>query len=511
MIAKYTSRITTVAIKNDFHIMVNYSSGHCFGIAPKFPFILFQDRKVSPNRSQSYKKLLHLHTMNQTNSPKSSFVLAATSSGCGKTTCTLGLLRGLRQKGYTVQPFKCGPDYIDTQHHAIAAGTPSINLDTFFSSPGHLVDCYQQIPSDNHTIQIIEGAMGLFDGYKRWKGSAADVAMTLDVPVILIVDAQSVAYSVAPLLYGYAHFNPQVRVAGVIFNKVASENHYNYLVDAASDAGVPCLGYIARSQSIAMPSRHLGLTLDDEFMLDEYANKAANLVMNHLDIDKLLAVTAAHPKTYPTRKPHLESQPNHTDPIRIAVAHDKAFNFIYPVNIKQLEKLGQITYFSPITDKVLPPCDLLYLPGGYPEFYLSELSTNNTMLTSIKTHAESGGKIWAECGGMMYLCASIIDQDGRHYPMVNIFPQQATMQDMKLRLGYRQFTCNNQNWRGHEFHYSRLINQDNMGPFTCITHQETATSRKVNAPIFRYKQVLASYTHLYWGEQNLLSLFKDLC
>ncbi len=451
--------------------------------------------------------------MLQNKSSKSAFVIAATSSGCGKTTCTIGLLRGLSQRGYTVQPYKCGPDYIDTQHHAIAAGRPSINLDRFFSSPGHLMDCYNyhdEHQGNNHTVQIVEGAMGLFDGYNRWEGSAADTAITLNLPVVLIVNAQSVAYSVAPLLYGYAQFNPKVRIAGVIFNKVASASHYAYLKDAATDAQVPCLGYIKRSQSIEMPSRHLGLTLDDEYMLDSYANAAADLVMENIDLEKLLAVTACSKKTATLGQ--TKKTTTHTEsPLRIAVAKDKAFNFIYPINIQQLEQLGEVIFFSPIADKEVPACDLLYLPGGYPEFYLKELSANTTMLRSIKAHAEAGRKIWAECGGMMYLCESITDATGSSFPMVNIFPQSATMQDMKLRLGYRQFTLGDTNWRGHEFHYSHLLEADSMSSYTYLSFQQSATGRKVQAPIFRYKQVLASYTHLYWGEKNLLTLFDALC
>ena len=208
---------------------------------------------------------------------RSQLLIGAASSGSGKTTFTLGLLRALARKGLVVQPFKCGPDYIDTRHHQMAAGRASVNLDRFMMSEKHIEEVYRRyaFPAD---IAITEGVMGLFDGYDGMQGSSAEVASALDIPVVLIVNAKSTAYSVAPLLYGFKHFYPKVRVIGAVFNFVASENHYYYLKQACADAGVEALGYLPKQEDITIPSRHLGLSLDSDFCFEAFADRIADLV-----------------------------------------------------------------------------------------------------------------------------------------------------------------------------------------------------------------------------------------
>ena len=220
---------------------------------------------------------------------KHRFLLAAASSGCGKTTLTMGLLRALRDRGLKVQPFKCGPDYIDTLLHRMASGKESVNLDTFLSSEKHVRELFCTYGSEAD-VCVIEGAMGLFDGYDKSRGSNAEIARILDVPVVLVVNAKSVAYSVAPLLYGFKHFDPQLHLGGVVFNQVASEHHYELLCQAAQDAGVDCLGYLPRNGQLTIPSRHLGLTIQELDQVETLLQLASREVEQHVNLEKLLSL-----------------------------------------------------------------------------------------------------------------------------------------------------------------------------------------------------------------------------
>lgn len=211
------------------------------------------------------------------------FLIGAATSNSGKTTFTMGLLRTLRDKGLRVQPYKCGPDYIDTMFHELAAGNESVNIDTFMGSEEHAKDLFDRYGSEAD-VRIVEGVMGLFDGYDKWHGSSAEIAMLLDIPVVLVVNAKSVAYSVAPLIYGFKHFNPKLRLAGVVFNMVASENHYAFLRTACEDAGVKCLGYLPRNEKLIIPGRHLGLTISAQQEMEELIALAAQEVEKHVDL-----------------------------------------------------------------------------------------------------------------------------------------------------------------------------------------------------------------------------------
>lgn len=424
----------------------------------------------------------------------SQFLIGAASSGSGKTTFTLGLLRALRNRGLNVCPFKCGPDYLDTKHHAAAAGHPSYNLDLFMSSAGHIRTVYAR-ESRTADVSIVEGVMGLFDGYDNMTGSSAEVANILHLPVILIINARSTAYTVAAILYGFKHFRPEIPIAGAIFNFTGSASHYAYLKSACKDAGVTPLGYLPHCPDIEIPSRHLGLNIDQDFCFDDFAEGIARQIEQTVDIDTLLAITSA-----PKATGQAEGTTHYPQNLRISVACDEAFNFIYPENIHNLEKLGKVTYFSPLHDSMLPPTDFLYLPGGYPELHLSQLSENTSMLRSIRTYCEENGRALAECGGMMYLCDGIADRQGNFYPMCGFLPQKATMEDMKLKLGYRKVFINGQEFRGHEFHYSHIAEE--AADLTATGKVTNAKGMEVNTSIFRKKQVTASYVHFYRGEEG---------
>ena len=433
---------------------------------------------------------------------KPQILIGAASSGSGKTTFTLGLLRALRNRGIVVQPFKCGPDYIDPQYHSLAAGRDSVNLDEFMCGERHLREVYATYGADAG-VNVVEGVMGLFDGYSRMEGSSAQVAQLLDIPVLLVVNAKSCAYSVAPVIYGYMNFCPGVRIAGVVFNMVGSPGHYATLKDACNDLGVPVLGYLPKNNDIAIPSRHLGLSLDEEFLFGEYADKVAAMVEEYVDVDMLLeiftvpvcGVAADNVAGAPQENAH-----------RIAVARDEAFNFIYRENISSLRRLGKVEFFSPLEDTQLPECDLLYLPGGYPELYLEQLQGNVEMRGQIKDYIENGGKCWAECGGMMYLCRSISDEQGREYEMCGVLGQKTTMVGKRLQMGYRKFSYAGRELRGHEFHYSKVV-PDPGHPLQSIAQLYNAAGNEVATPLYRYRNLIAGYTHLYWGNMNLLELF----
>lgn len=430
----------------------------------------------------------------------SAFLIAAPSSGAGKTTLTLGLLRALHNRGISVQAFKSGPDYIDTKFHELATETPSINLDMFFCEDDEIKNLFQHYAT-NKGAAIIEGVMGLFDGYDRQKGSSASIAKMLNLPVILVVNGKSVAYSMAALLYGYKNFDKDINISGVIFNNVSTESHYNILKDAATSVGLKSLGHLPVNKNIEIPSRHLGLNIDTKYRFEEFANRLATHVENHIDIDLLLESTQkeiAPAKDFHFVKPQ--------SALKIGVAKDEAFNFMYAENVRKLEALGEVVFFSPIQDQQLPEnLTHIYLPGGYPEFFLKELSENTTMREAIHKFASKGGYIWAECGGMLYLCREMIDDKGAAYPLANVLDLQGTLQDMKLKLGYRQFDLNGLPLKGHEFHYSSLLDNDK----TSIAQLNSARNTPVKTKLFRYKNVIAGYTHIYWkSPQDFLKVFE---
>lgn len=434
---------------------------------------------------------------------KPQIMIGAASSGSGKTTFTLGLLRLLKERGLVVQPFKCGPDYIDTQYHSLAAGRDSVNLDTFMCGEEHLGEIYARYGA-GADVNVVEGVMGLFDGYSRIEGSSAQVAQILGIPVLLVINARSCAYSVAPIIYGYMNFCKGVKIAAVVFNMVGSESHYNILKDACEDLGVPVLGYIPKNRDIEIPSRHLGLSLDGEYLFDEFAGKVARVIEKTIDMERLLEIF-----TVPVAE---ETEGNGaagsgaSGNLRIAVARDAAFSFIYKENLYALGKLGRVEFFSPVEDEILPECDLLYLPGGYPELFLQKLEGNAIMRSSIKDYIKGGGKAFAECGGMMYLCNSIADEQGREYEMCSVLGQKATMEGKRLQMGYRRFEYAGRELRGHEFHYSKVVPYPEH-PLQSIAQLYNARGEEVATPLYRYRNLIAGYTHLYFGNINLMELF----
>ena len=428
------------------------------------------------------------------------FLIAAPKSNSGKTIVTLGILRALSLRGFRVQPFKVGPDYIDPQHHRAVAGHSSYNLDRWMASDAHVRHIFT-VHAGRADVVVAEGVMGLFDGACKSEGSSADLAKLLNLPVVLVVDAAAMAYSAAPLLYGFKNFDPALQLAGVIFNCVGSASHYSYLKEAARDVGVRSFGYIPKDERLHIHSRHLGLFLPEEMGEDHPVNIVAAHIGQHVDLEELLEVC-------PLDLPVLAAPPAEEErgKLKIAFARDRAFNFSYQANLDALNQLGEIRFFSPLEDRQLPEADLLWLPGGYPELYAGQLSANQSMKESIRRHAEAGKATIAECGGMMYLGKTITDKAGKAYAMVGIFDLQTTFENMKLHLGYRRVFDREQKqeWRGHEFHYSGLLAAEK--PLDSV-EVFSARNAKVDMSVFRKKNTWGSYFHLYLGEPERMKSF----
>lgn len=429
---------------------------------------------------------------------KPQLLIGALHSGSGKTTFTMGILRALQRQGLQVQPFKCGPDYIDTRFHALAAGRESVNLDTWLASERHVRDLYARYGADADAC-VVEGVMGLFDGYDRMAGSSAAIARLLDIPVVLVVGARSMAYTVAAQLHGMKTFLPGLRLAGVVFNQVSSENHFRFLAQACEDAGLRCFGWLPKVPDLEIPSRHLGLTLAAGQEMERWIDRAADLVTRCLDIPALLEAVCVAAAEAPAEASAASGT------LRIAVARDAAFNFTYRENLSRLSQLGQVRFFSPLAGDPLPEADLVYLPGGYPELFAAELSSRRETMQQLRDYAESGGRILAECGGMIYLSKAIEGVEGGPYPLCGVLPFSATMDGARLHLGYRRLVdAAGREWRGHEFHYSAVTAPDAL---PSVAQQYDARGGAVATPLYRYKNVIAGYTHLYWGETGILNLW----
>ena len=431
---------------------------------------------------------------------KNGMLIAAPMSGSGKTTVARGLMSLLRRRGYRVQPMKCGPDYIDTKFHEAVCGRPSVNLDLFMSSPAH-VSAIAEHYAATADICLIEGMMGLYDGYDRDCGSCYEIARLLDVPVLLVVDARSAAYSMAALLKGFVSFRPDFRLLGVVLNKVGSPRHAQMLREVCADVGVPCLGCLPRNAAIGTQERYLGLDFSDGTMSGfVQLDTIADFMEQHLDLSflELLLKGRSENVANAGEMPYCNRKTGYG---RVAVARSpEAFSFIYQSTLDCLSD-SEVVFFNPEADEPLPEgTDLLYLPGGYPEKHVEQLVKARRTRGSIHEYAAHGGKVIAECGGMMYLCSRILTDEGE-WEMCGVLPYtvSARQADRHLSLGYRRWEMGGREYRGHEFHYSQFIGDK---PSTAVTVWN-ARGEEVDCPIIRIGNVLASYTHWYWGETGM--------
>ena len=436
--------------------------------------------------------------------PQNGFMVAGPASGVGKTTVTLSLMAALRKRGLTVQPFKCGPDFIDGGHHAGICGRASRNLDGWMLS----ADANRRIFFRNalHAdVCVVEGMMGLFDGVdgKSEAGSSAEIAKWLGLPVILAVDASSMARSAAALVRGFESFDPAVKVIGVIFNRVGGAAHYRMLKDAltTSTNAIP-LGYLPRDERIHIPERYLGLiTAGENGLPDSMVSLLGDLAEANIDLDHLLECLTYFPIA-PTAL--AERRSNLTKSIRLGVARDTAFCFYYEDNLDALREAGaEIVEFSPLEDSSPPPAlDALYFGGGYPELFAKKLAENRSMLTLIKRAAEEGLPIYAECGGLMYLAREIVTREGTSFPMAGVLPIVVQMTDRLVNFGYTDVSFTSDcligpaggDARGHSFHSSRLVE---AGPIERVYRTRNSMTGSEEAEGLRVKNVLASYIHIH--------------
>ncbi|CUH40896.1 Cobyrinic acid A,C-diamide synthase [Jannaschia seosinensis] len=385
-------------------------------------------------------------------------ILAAPSSGAGKTTVTLGLLRALRDRGTPVRGAKSGPDYIDPRFHEAASGAPCPNLDAWAMAPETIGGL-----AAGPGLLLIEGAMGLFDGAPPdGRGAGADLARMLSLPVILIVDAARMAQSVAPLVAGFAGHDPDVRVAGVILNRVGSARHEAMLRRACP---LPVLGSVPRDAQLVTPSRHLGLVQAEEHSdLDAFLTHAGRVMADHVDLDALAGHAAPLPDAPPPR----------IDPPaqRIALARDAAFAFAYPHLLDGWHRAGaEIRTFSPLADDPAPAADLVLLPGGYPELHAGRIAANGTFLASLRDRP-----VFGECGGYMVMGDGVVDADGHRHAMAGLLRLETSFAARRLHLGYRRAWAETGPmggcWAAHEFHYATVTREEGAPLFTQVTDAE---------------------------------------
>jgi len=438
-------------------------------------------------------------------------VIAGTSSGVGKTTVTLAILAALRQRGRRVQPFKAGPDFIDPSHHRAATGRPSRNLDGWMLGADLNREVFARAAADAD-LSIIEGMMGLFDGSSPVNevGSTAELAKQLDAPVLLVIDGSAMARSAAAMVSGYVRFDPALRVAGVLFNRVGSDGHYKLLKEAVEqETDVMAVGYLRPDESVTIADRHLGLVTAMEQGGGALYERLAAVAADTIDLDRIEALAGAGGAVM---APPPRAKENRRRTVRIGVAQDQAFYFYYHENLELLEAEGaELVPFSPIRDQALPEdVMMVYLGGGYPELHGAALAENIAMRTAIRAFAERGGAIYAECGGMMYLTEAIRDFHGTSHEMVGLFSAEAVMRKPGLTLGYRTMELarpcilgeSGVTARGHEFHYSGLAPK---GPLTyaCALTDARGDSKGQDGLVSR--NVLALYTHLHFASQPTLA------
>ena len=437
------------------------------------------------------------------------FILAGTGSGCGKTTVTLGLLRVLQQRGMRVQPFKVGPDYLDTAWHTAVTGVESRNLDSFMLPAPTLNALFNQ-QMQAADIAVIEGVMGLYDGYGTDPDycSSAALAKQLGVPVILLVDGKAVSTSIAATVMGFQHFDPALTIAGVIVNRVNSDSHYQLLKHAIEHyCGIPALGYVPVTAGVALPERHLGLVTARESVIDSQSwRDFAGRIAQTLDIDKLLSLSTL-PSLPEGQWPALPAR-DEGEGITLALADDEAFNFYYPDNIELLRNTGvKIVRFSPLHDAKLPECQMLWLGGGYPELYARALSANRSMLDAIRSANQRGVAIYAECGGLMYLGSTLRDAAGDIHSMVGVIPGHSEMGKRLTRFGYCEATASQpmlladagETLRGHEFHYSDFTPEQDAVMQCRKTRDGMMLSQWQGG--WQVGNTFASYLHLHFSQR----------
>lgn len=390
------------------------------------------------------------------------FIIAAPTSGSGKTTVTLGLLRALKRRGVALAPVKAGPDYIDSAYHKAASGAECFNLDPWAMRP-ELISALSARMTEGSKLLVVEGMMGLFDGALDGEGSSADLARLLDLPVVLVVDCAKQSQSVAALVYGFSQFRRNVLVAGIILNRVGSARHETMLHEALKPLGIPVLGALPRDESLTLPERHLGLVQAGEHAdLERFLDHAADRIAECIDLAALERIWSA-PGQSEAMANVLRLTPLGS---RIAVARDDAFAFAYAHLLAGWRRRGaEISFFSPLADERPDTgADAIYLPGGYPELHAGRLAAAENFLAGIKAAAARGTTIYGECGGYMVLGDRLEDAGGASHAMLGLLPLETSFAKRRLHLGYRLLQpLSGAPWqvplKGHEFHYASIVRE----------------------------------------------------
>ena len=439
-------------------------------------------------------------------------VLAGATSGVGKTSITCSIIYALQKKGFSVQPFKVGPDYIDPSYLTTISKNKTYNLDVWLMGQKQVLDSF--VSHSNSDISIIEGVMGYYDGFEGNSNYASThhVASITKSPVILILDASKAARSIGATALGFQKFHRNSRIVGIILNKIGSKKHEILCRDALEKTKLPIVGIIPKNPNLNLESRHLGLiSTYDNKILKNKLEKTSKIISESLDVNGIIKILK-NPISLSKNKPSASKNIK----VKIAVALDNSFNFYYDDNLNALRRQGaSLTFFSPIKDKRIPKCDGLYIGGGFPEILGHNLSKNQIMKKSIKKLSEDNFPIYAECGGLMYLTKSITNNE-KKYKMVGLFDAETVM-TKKMRLNYTKGKLSNRNilsdtlhgFRGHEFHYSQLesVASDSKFAFNLdigegiINHQDGIIQNNT----------LASYGHLYFDSSNYAEIFVKNC
>jgi len=439
-------------------------------------------------------------------------VLAGTTSGVGKTSITCSIIHALQKRGYSVQPFKVGPDYIDPSYLSSISKHETYNLDVWLMGKNQLLNSF--ISNSTSDISIIEGVMGYYDGFGGDSNYASThhVASITKSPVLLVLDASKTARSIAATVLGFQKFHRNSRISGIILNKIGSKKHEILCRNALEKIKIPIIGVIPKNSLLNMESRHLGLisTLDNKTLKNKI-EKISKIISESLDVEQIIKIIK-NPTNLPKKSKSVHKKIKTT----IAVALDTSFNFYYQDNLEALQREGaNLKFFSPIKDKKIPKCDGLYIGGGFPEVLGNLLEKNQSMKKTIKQLAEDNLPIYAECGGLMYLTKSIISHNKKH-KMVGIFDAETKM-TKKMRLNYTKgkitpktiFSEKPQNFQGHEFHYSQLDSVSSDSKFAYDL--EIGEGIKKHQDGMMLYNTLASYGHLYFDSANYAQIFVKNC
>jgi cobyrinic acid a,c-diamide synthase len=436
-------------------------------------------------------------------------VVAGTGSGAGKTSLTLSILAALKRRGIRVRAFKVGPDFIDPGLHALASGSPSHNLDGWMLPAPENRAIFARHAADAE-VALVEGVMGLYDGANPTDeaGSTAQMAKLLGLPVLLVVNAEAMVRSLAALALGFERFDPELSWMGLVANNLGSPDHRRLLARAMEPAArMPFVGGLLKQEDIVLAERHLGLVTAEEGGLGpEELDRLADWLEEGLDLDALLQRLPQ--VDLPALEPDLPLKGNRA---RLGVARDRAFCFYYQENLRRLEEAGaELVFFSPLADSALPPAlQGLYLGGGYPELYAEQLAMNSGLARQIARAGRRGLPIYAECGGMMYLGRELVDTRGRAWPMCGLLPHSTRMLSGLRSLGYREVEFSGRTplgpagalARGHEFHYSEMIEPPEGGAYAVAGGAEAGQARGI-----LQGNTLASYVHLHFGSNPELAV-----